>query len=118
MERRTLIRVALFAATLFAVTMALLPEPSKLALEDVNDKIRHMGAFAALSLLAASAYPRASLWRIGERLSFLGALIEVAQSIPALHRDCEIGDWLADTLAIAVTLLLVAAIRRRRPAAT
>jgi hypothetical protein len=53
-------------------------------------------------------------------LSFLGALIEVAQSIPALHRDCDILDWVADTVAITVALLIVAAVRksRARPAAT
>ena len=39
--------------------------------------------------------------RIGERLSFLGALIEVLQAIPELHRDCDIRDWIADTAAIA-----------------
>jgi hypothetical protein len=39
-------------------------------------------------------------WRIAERLSFFGALIEVSQSIPSLHRDCDIRDWFADTAAI------------------
>ena len=43
---------------------------------------------------------------LAERLSFLGAMIEVAQAIPALHRDCDIRDWVADSLAIlAVTLV-------------
>lgn len=116
MTRHRLIRPALFAALIFAVTMALLPNPPKVALEDLNDKLRHMAAFFTLSLLAASAYPRASLWQIAERLSFLGAVIEVAQSIPALHRDCDILDWVADTAAIALALLLVAIVRARRPA--
>lgn len=111
--------LVLFAAALvLAVTMALLPDPPALALEGLGDKYRHMAAFAVLSLLAARAFPRASLWRIGERLSFLGAMIEVAQSFPALHRDCDIFDWVADTVAIAAALLLVAAIRARRRAAT
>jgi hypothetical protein len=39
-------------------------------------------------------------------------LIEVLQSIPALHRDCDIMDWVADTGAILVALALVALIRR------
>ena len=114
-----LLRLVLFVAALIgAVTMAVLPDPPSLALEQVGDKYRHMAAFAVLSLLAARAFPRASLWRIGERLSFLGAMIEVVQAIPALHRDCDIFDWLADTAAIIVALLLVAAIRARRHAAT
>ncbi len=73
-----------------------------------------MAAFVTLSALAAASFPHASLLRIGERLSFMGALIEVVQNIPALHRDCDIMDWLADTLAVAVTLILVWQLRRTR----
>lgn len=112
-DRRLLARIALFAALALAVTMALLPHPPELPIAEVNDKYQHMLAFSVLSLLAAWAYPQASLLRIGERLSFLGALIEVLQAIPSLHRDCDIRDWMADTAAIAVILLLVASARRR-----
>ncbi len=114
MSARTiwLFRVALFAAIAFAVTMALLPKPPQIV-PIANDKAQHMLAFATLALLAALAYPKAQLFRIGERLSFLGAMVEVLQSIPALHRDCDIRDWIADTIAICVMLLIVATIRRR-----
>lgn len=74
---------------------------------EMRDKWKHMIAFATLAGLAAFAFPRMPLPRIGERLSFLGALIEVFQSIPALHRDCDPKDWVADTLAIIVVLTLV-----------
>ena len=53
-------------------------------------------------------------WRIAERLSFLGALIEVTQSIPALHRDCDIRDWIADTVAIVVVTVVMGLLLRRR----
>ena len=109
-------RVALIAAIVFAVTMALLPQPPHLPIDRFGDKFEHMLAFATMAILASLAYPLASLLRIGERLSFLGALIEVCQSIPALHRDCDIRDWIADTLAIVVVLLIVRL--GRRPAAT
>ncbi len=114
MSARTiwLFRLALFAAIAFAVTMALLPKPPEVV-PIANDKAQHMLAFATLALLAALAYPKAQLFRIGERLSFLGAMVEVLQSIPALHRDCDIRDWIADTIAICVMLLIVATIRRR-----
>ena len=49
-----------------------------------------------------------------ERLSFLGALIEVAQAMPVLHRDCDIRDWAADTLAIVVVTVVFALLGRRR----
>lgn len=111
-----LYRLALAVALVFAVTMALLPHPPQVPTDRFGDKFNHMLAFAVLAWLAAKAYPAAPLFRIGERLSFLGALIEVMQSIPALHRDCDIRDWVADTLSIAAVLFLVWAIRRRRAA--
>jgi hypothetical protein len=40
-------------------------------------------------------------------LSLFGAFIEVVQAIPELHRDSDVLDWLADTVAVAVVLLLV-----------
>ena len=73
------------------------------------------GWAAGAALLAALSYPTARLFRIGERLSFLGALIEVLQSIPSLHRDCDIGDWIADTIAIAVVVAIIALVRQSRP---
>lgn len=98
------------AATLFAVTMALLPHPPKVPIE--GDKYQHMLAFGTLTILSVMAYPKTPLLRIGERLSFLGAMIEVVQSIPGLHRDCDIMDWVADT-SVIVGVLVVVAISRR-----
>lgn len=107
-----LLRIAFWAALIFAVTMALVPKPPPV-LGEMKDKYQHILAFATLALLASAAYRRASPWRIAERLSFLGALIEVLQSIPALHRDCQITDWLADTGAVIVVLTIVTLVRKR-----
>lgn len=108
-------RVLLVFAIVLAVTMALLPKPPHLPIDRFGDKFEHMLAFATLALLASFGYPEARPFRIGERLSFLGALVEVLQSIPALHRDCDIHDWIADTLAIAIVLIIVTLVRRTRP---
>jgi VanZ family protein len=116
MNRTLLLRLVLVATVVFAVTMALLPKPPHVPIDQFGDKFEHMLAFATIALLAAFSYPTARLFRIGERLSFLGALIEVLQSIPSLHRDCDIHDWIADTLAITVVLLIVWAVRRQRGA--
>ena len=116
MNRTLLLRLVLVAAVVFAVTMALLPKPPHVPIDQFGDKFEHMLAFGVITLLATIAYPRFPLPRLVERLSFLGALIEVAQSIPALHRDCDIHDWIADTLAITVVLLIVWAVRRQRGA--
>lgn len=106
--------VLFWGAFAFAVTMAILPHPPHLAIDSLGDKFEHSLAFSVLALLGSAAYPRMPLLRLGERLSFLGALIEVTQSIPALHRDCDILDWVTDTVAIVVVLTVVALARARR----
>ncbi len=111
-SRVVVARLLFYGAMLFAVTMALLPHPPRVPGDPV-DKVQHIAAFATIALLGAFAYPRFPLVRLAERLSFLGALIEVVQSIPALHRDCDIMDWLADTAAIIVILAAVHLWRRR-----
>ncbi|WP_174291935.1 hypothetical protein [Sphingomonas bacterium] len=107
-----------WAAIVTAVVMALLPHPPALPIDGYGDKFEHMLAFSVIALLAAMSYREVPLTRIGERLSFLGALIEVGQSIPSLHRDCDIRDWFADTFAVVVVLGLYAIIRRFYRAAT
>ena len=100
-------------ALAFTLVMAWLPHPPSVP-GNPNDKIQHIAAFTCLSLVGAVAFPNLSLARLGERLSFLGAIIEVVQSTPALHRDCDVRDWIADTVAIVIVLLAVAAFRRSR----
>jgi hypothetical protein len=101
------------AALVFTLVMAWLPHPPSVP-GNPNDKIQHIAAFACLSLLGAMAFPAFPLALLGERLSFLGAIIEVVQAIPALQRDCDIRDWIADTLAVIVVLSVVGAVRRSR----
>ena len=104
-------RLLFWLASIFAVVMAELPQPPKLPMDNFGDKATHMLAFATLAALAALGFPAANRWRIAERLSFLGALIEVVQSIPALQRDCDIRDWIADTLAIVVVTVIMGWLR-------
>ncbi|MEO5587689.1 MAG: hypothetical protein ABIQ81_08365 [Novosphingobium sp.] len=110
----TFLRVIFALACLVAVTLALLPHPPKLPTDQFGDKVQHIIGFSTLAFMAALAFPAASRWRIIERLSFLGALIEVAQSIPALGRDCDIRDWIADTVAVIVVTGLVAMVSPRK----
>lgn len=108
-------RVLLLIAVAVALTFALLPHPPHLPIDSLGDKVEHSLAFVVMTILAVGAYPEAPLPRIGERLSFLGALIEVLQSLPALHRDCDIFDWITDTIAIILALLIVRLLRRPAP---
>ena len=111
-------RVAFYAAVAIAVIAALAPSPEFEPSFRNVDKVQHMAAFAVLAGLARFGFPAASQWRIIERLSFLGAGIEVLQSIPALHRDCDAWDWAADTLAATVAVVVLTWLIARRAPAT
>ena len=98
-------RAAFFMALVFTLYMALAPMPlATPTLDSYGDKFEHMLAFVTLTSLARLGWTRAPNWLVLERLSFIGALIEVFQAIPSLHRDCDWHDWVADTLAIMATL--------------
>lgn len=107
-------RILLVVALVGAVTMALTPRPPSLG--NIGDKWQHMAAFGTLTILSVAGFPRSPLHRIGERLSFLGALIEVFQAIPAIGRDCDVMDWLADTYVIVGVLIVVRIVRGPSPA--
>ena len=64
-----------------------------------SDKLVHLIAFAAL------AFPLARTGRLGLVAVFIGAsafggLIELIQ--PAFNRSADIGDWVADTVGVAI----------------
>lgn len=96
-----LLILAFWSAAAFALVMALLPIPPRVP---AGDKTQHMIAFAVLASLAAHAYYRTSLLKIGLGLAGFGALIEVLQAIPGLNRHPSAMDWLADCAAVAVVL--------------
>lgn len=105
-------QAAFWAAALFAFVMAVLPHPPAVP-GNPNDKVQHIAAFATLSVLGTFAYPRTSLINLLLRLSLFGAFIEVVQAIPVLHRDSDVWDWAADTIAVIFVLLLVGFWRKR-----
>jgi VanZ family protein len=106
-------RLLFWAAVVFAFVMAIMPSPPELPGEP-NDKVQHMAAFTALGLLGAWAYASTSLVQLLFGLSLFGALIEVVQAIPALRRDSDIKDWIADTVACGAVLLIVRWRRSRK----
>jgi VanZ family protein len=110
-------KVLFWLALIFAFVMAVLPKPPKTPLDQLGDKFMHMLAFATLAGLATAGYGREARWMIVERLFFLGAAIEVVQSVPALNRTCDLRDWLADCLAVVLAVLIAGFIvPPRRPA--
>lgn len=99
------LRWGFWTAASFALVMATLPKPPQLP-GTPSDKIQHVIAFIVLAGLAAAAYRRTSLVVIAVGLSAFGALIEFLQTIPALHRDSDMQDWVADTAASVFVLLI------------
>jgi VanZ family protein len=106
-------RLLFWAAVAFSFVMAILPYPPDLPGEP-NDKVQHIAAFATLAALGAYAYSKTRLWQLLTGLSAYGALIEIVQAIPALRRDSDIKDWVADTMAAGAILLFVWWRRSRR----
>ena len=92
-----------WAAAIFAFMMGALPHPPDIP-GNPPDKVQHMAAFFTLSLLGAWAFPRVSPVQLLLRLSLFGALIELVQALPFLHRDSDPLDWLADTIASTAVL--------------
>jgi hypothetical protein len=106
-ERRlTILRTAFWAAALFALVMAILPQPPQLP-GAPNDKLQHITAFLVLGGIASFAYPKTSPVFLGTGLSLFGAFIELVQYIPSLHRDSDPLDWIADTAAAALVLIFL-----------
>ena len=78
--------------------MALLPEPPDL-LDRAGDKAQHMLAFATLGALAAMGWRERPAILLFAVIAAFGGAIELFQGIPALHRDADVVDWLADMAA-------------------
>lgn len=111
-RRLAILRAAFWAAALFAFVMAVLPQPPELP-GAPSDKIQHIAAFFVLAALASVAYPARSPVFLGAALSLFGAFIELVQWIPALHRDADPVDWVADTAAAALMLIALHWLRAR-----
>lgn len=101
-----LLRPLFWLLILFALVMALLPKPPQLPIDQFGDKFAHVLAFAVLAGVANLAWPTRSRWLIALWLSAFGAAIELLQAISVLHRDSDIRDWVADSIAILAATVL------------
>ena len=115
-RRLTILRIAFWTAAAIALVMALLPHPPQLPGEP-SDKVQHIAAFVLLGALGSFAYARSNPVHLGVGLSLFGAAIEILQLIPSLHRDGDPLDWIADTAAAALVIILLRALTKRRSGA-
>jgi VanZ family protein len=98
------LRLLFWTAALFALVMALIPRPPPVP-GHPSDKVLHVLAFATLGLLGTFAYPRFRALQLIAALSLFGALIEILQGTALIHRDRDVFDWVADTVACGVVVL-------------
>lgn len=108
-----LLRLAFWAAVLFAFTMAVLPHPPD---PHVWDKLQHITAFFAITVLGRAAYHEVSRKILLPALIGFGGLIELVQMVPALHRDGDWHDLLADSVAVIAALAIVSLLEQFRTA--
>jgi VanZ family protein len=104
-------RWTLAAATIICFVFAVMP--GRLDPVHIWDKAKHFMAFSTLMVLAVMAYPYRRLLVLGAALSGFGAFIEVVQGLPIVHRDSSFEDWVADTCAVLLIVLLIATTRLR-----
>ncbi|MGC6329109.1 VanZ family protein [Rhizorhabdus sp. FW153] len=93
------------AAVLIIYGLAIMPSDKAPDL-GAGDKINHIAAFLFLTLFGRWALRGTGRPRLVIGLSIFGALIELTQAIPVLNRDASVWDWIADSAAIGVALLM------------
>ena len=107
-------RVIFWTACVIAFVMAVLPQPPQVP-GPLSDKVQHVIAFLVLAGLGRWAYPQVRKRRLLLGLAAFGALIELAQAIPAVGRDSDPIDWIVD-VAAALTVFVVIALWPSPPA--
>jgi VanZ family protein len=101
-------QLAFCAAFVFTFVAAVMP-PHQAPKLFPWDKAEHFAAFYTLTLLAMVAFPRRNLLILAVLLSAFGGLIELVQALPIVNRDCDVRDWIADTIAVLAALAPFAA---------
>jgi hypothetical protein len=87
--------------------MATIPHPPELPGRP-SDKIQHILAFLVLAGLGRWAYPKVRKRELLLGLAGYGALIEIVQAIPMIHRDSDPFDWIADVAAALTVFVIIA----------
>lgn len=131
MHVNTLLRCAFWSALAGTLYLALVPETlvpmtyDKVAIAVTSatpsmlnsDKSQHAAAFFILMTIGAAAYRGFGTYRMAITLFALGGAIELLQAMPLFSRDCQMSDWVADSVAILAGLGVILVQRRLPPIA-
>ena len=85
--------------------------PAHVAPSLPEDKLQHFAGFLALGVLGIGWVTKRSLPMVAA-LAILGGAIEVLQAVPAIGRDAELADWIADLAGIFTAWALVSSANR------
>lgn len=113
MTRFVILRSIFWTALAFTFVMAVLPHPPRVP-GSPSDKTQHVLAFATLSVLGTLAFRHLSFLRLFVSLVLFGIFIEGVQAIPALHREAEVTDILADMGAALIAGMITRALAKGR----
>lgn len=100
------VAILFWGCIVFTFFAAISPDPVLPNALNDNDKLLHVLVFAILTLLARMTFPRFNPVALAVCLALFGALIELAQMIPAVKRQISCYDWLADCLAIIAAMVI------------
>ena len=103
-------KIDIYATIIIAVAIGLttLTPVEKLPTVSGSDKVYHLISFAILTLPIAIIRPRA-IWIILSLSIAYGGAIELLQ--PLVNRNCEMADFLADTVGAILGVLVTRALR-------
>lgn len=79
------------------------------------DKANHALAFMVLTVLAGLGWPRLSAAGLLAIMVLAGVGIELVQGLPAIGRDADVLDVVADAVGTLIGLLIIAVAERRWP---
>lgn len=105
-RERRLFRIA---TTIWAATMSWLAfRPSRHVETGLPwDKLHHAAAFLLLTVLVGRGWPRLGPIALSALMLAAGIGIELIQGLPAIGRDADIWDVVADAVGIALGLVVL-----------
>jgi VanZ family protein len=89
------------------ITVSCLEPPRYVPNLHLWDKAEHALAFYGMTVWFGGLIRERSYWRLAAWMLLFGASIEVAQGVMGLGRDMDVMDFAADTIGVAIALVML-----------